>query len=94
MTISHAAGSGGSSQFQALPGNTGVAVVAILPQALLISGLLSFAGAGQAFAQAQITPGAPSLPLSPAAAANGVQDRITRQYGIEFVTIGAPGNAP
>jgi len=46
------------------------------------------------FAQPLPTPGAPSIPLSPAALANGVQSRITNHYGIEFVTIGAPGNAP
>ncbi len=43
---------------------------------------------------AQPTPGAPSIPLTPAAIANGVDNRITYEYGIEFVTIGAPGNAP
>jgi hypothetical protein len=44
--------------------------------------------------QAQPTPGAPSIPLTPAAIANGVENCITYEYGIEFVTIGAPGNAP
>jgi formylglycine-generating enzyme required for sulfatase activity len=41
-----------------------------------------------------ITPSAPSIPLTAAALANGVQDRITTSYGIEFVTVGAAGNAP
>ena len=55
---------------------------------------LNFIGlAGSVFAQSLPTPGSPSIPLSPAALANGVQSRITTQYGIEFVTIGAPGNA-
>ncbi len=45
-----------------------------------------------AHAQSQMTPGAPSVPLTTQALANGVQNRITYQYGIEFVTIGAPGN--
>ncbi|MBX9735922.1 MAG: formylglycine-generating enzyme family protein [Phycisphaerales bacterium] len=39
-----------------------------------------------------ITPSTPSIPLTAAALANGVQDRITTSYGIEFVTIGAAGN--
>jgi formylglycine-generating enzyme required for sulfatase activity len=47
---------------------------------------------GTVLAQSQITPGAPSVPLTPQALANGVQNRITYQYGTEFVTIGAPGN--
>ncbi len=47
-----------------------------------------------ASAQTQPTPGAPSSPLSPAAFAAGVQDRITYQHGIEFVTIGDVGNQP
>ena len=47
-----------------------------------------------ASAQTQPTPGAPSSPLSPAAVAAGVQDRITYQHGIEFVTIGDVGNQP
>ena len=42
--------------------------------------------------QAQPTPGAPSIPLTPAAIANGVENRITYEYGIEFVTIGSSGN--
>ncbi len=46
-----------------------------------------------AFAQSQITPGAPSVPLLPQALANGVANRITYQYNTEFVTIGNPGNA-
>ena len=46
---------------------------------------------GTALAQSQITPGAPSVPLTAQALANGVQNRITYQYGTEFVTIGAPG---
>jgi len=41
-----------------------------------------------------ITPGTPSIPLTAAALANGVQNRITTSYGIEFVTVGAAGNAP
>ncbi|MCW5764632.1 MAG: hypothetical protein KIT68_01485, partial [Phycisphaeraceae bacterium] len=41
-----------------------------------------------ALAQSQITPGAPSIPLTPTAQASGAQ--ITYQYGIEFVTI--PGS--
>ena len=49
---------------------------------------------GVASGQSQITPSAPSIPLSPAALANGVQNRITTQYGIEFVTIGGVNNAP
>jgi sulfatase modifying factor 1 len=48
--------------------------------------------ASGALAQSQITPGAPSVPLTAQALANGVQNRITYQYGTEFVTIGAPGN--
>ncbi|MBX9735326.1 MAG: formylglycine-generating enzyme family protein [Phycisphaerales bacterium] len=40
-----------------------------------------------------ITPSAPSIPLTAAALANGVQNRITTSYGIEFVTVGAAGNA-
>lgn len=43
---------------------------------------------------AQPVPGQPSIPLTPAAIASGVESRITYEYGIEFVTIGAPGNAP
>jgi len=43
---------------------------------------------------AQPVSGSPSIPLTPAAIANGVENRITYEYGIEFVTIGAPGNAP
>lgn len=48
---------------------------------------------GDVLAQSNPIPGAPSLPLASAALANGVQGRITYQHGIEFVTIGAPGNA-
>ncbi|MBX9736681.1 MAG: formylglycine-generating enzyme family protein [Phycisphaerales bacterium] len=40
-----------------------------------------------------ITPSTPSIPLTAAALANGVQNRITTSYGIEFVTVGAAGNA-
>jgi hypothetical protein len=47
---------------------------------------------GNALAQSQMTPGAPSVPLLAPALANGVQNRITYQYGTEFVTIGAAGN--
>ncbi len=46
-----------------------------------------------ALAQLNPTPGAPSLPLLAPGLASGVQNRITYQHGIEFVTIGAPGNA-
>ncbi len=53
----------------------------------------SLVASGTALAQSQMTPGAPSVPLLAPALANGVQSRITYQYGTEFVTIGAPGNA-
>lgn len=51
--------------------------------------LLAVAGV----AHAQGVPGAPSIPLTSTAIANGVQNRITYEYGTEFVTIGAAGNA-
>lgn len=61
-----------------------------------VSVVLAIAGVAISgnIAHAQGTPGAPSLPLTSTAIANGVQSRITYEYGIEFVTIGAPGNAP
>jgi sulfatase modifying factor 1 len=58
------------------------------------AGLLACVVNASASAQPQPTPGAPSSPLSPAAVAAGVQDRITYQHGIEFVTIGDVGNQP
>ncbi len=53
---------------------------------------IAFIAPSSALAQLTPTPGAPSLPLLAPGLANGVQGRITYQHGIEFVTIGAPGN--
>jgi formylglycine-generating enzyme required for sulfatase activity len=71
---------------QQASGRIGYFIGAVVVACLLVA-------SGTALAQSQMTPGAPSVPLLAPALANGVQNRITYQYGTEFVTIGAPGNA-
>ncbi len=66
----------------------------IIAACTLTIGVAPGVGMSCARAQSQPVPGSPSLPLLAPAIANGVQDRITYQHGIEFVTIGAAGNAP
>ena len=61
---------------------------------LTLAAIATALAAAPALAQSSPTPGAPSVPLLAPGLANGVQNRITYQHGIEFVTIGAPGNAP
>lgn len=68
----------------------GVAGAGALALCSLIFGI---GGAGVSPAYADPMPGLPSIPLTAAPLANGVQNGITYEYGTEFVTIGAPGNA-
>ncbi|MBL8990628.1 MAG: SUMF1/EgtB/PvdO family nonheme iron enzyme, partial [Phycisphaerae bacterium] len=67
------------------PGGGGVGARAWSARFAAAAVVVLGAGAGVARAQSQITPGAPSIPLTATAQASGAQ--ITYQYGIEFVTI-------